>query len=143
MAPVVPATEALVTALNSATTADYLKGIACQRLKIREEDYGSATHFLQELDRIIPGTDGKLGLVFAWTMVSVTPRRAHDDFLFALQDVQAMARAEIERLVPVGTEIELFCYMALDAPVQCTGMDKPSTLVELPAIKVEGQAAIA
>jgi len=70
--------------------------------------------------------------------VSVNPyTRRGRDFENALKSLEAFYITLIQRHVPFDNEVQLFCVLALDGPVEFEGQ-KPTSLPELPAVMVEG-----
>ncbi len=127
--------ESLFEAFDSSTTADEFKRITISHLRVRLDDFGPTTHFVQETDPIIPTSDGAIGISVVWSQVSVTSRRAPDDFKAALKAIERYYYRLIAQHLPLGQEAQLFCVMALDLPVKFPG-EEPTNLIELPAKRV-------
>lgn len=129
----------LFEAFNSSPTADEFKQIAVRHLRVRADDFGPATHFVQETDPTVPNSDGAMGVSVVWSQVSVNSRRAPDDFRAALRAVERYYYKLIAQYLIEGQEAQLFCVMALDMPVKFPG-EEPTNLIELPSKTVKGTA---
>lgn len=131
--------QSLINAFNSIETADEFRRIVISRLHVRPEDFGPATHYVQETDLSISTSDGALGVEVTLSKVSVHPSRAVNDFKAALKAIERYYTKLINRYLHQEREVQLFCVLALDAPVKFPG-EEPTTLIELPPKKVKGEA---
>ena len=91
-----------------------------------------AEHFVQQLDPAVE-VNNKWGLELTLSKISVRDGR---NFAGALREMQDILTEVVERFIPKGMRVQIFCVIATDIPVLGTN----STLYEMPdAIWVEGK----
>lgn len=138
--------KATVTATAPQALRDYLSSTQFRETFLREVVENAlrvegargrpAEHFVQAADEMIPGTDGKFGLVLVLSGASVRDGRY---FGGALKAMQSVAEEAIRRCVPEATGVQMFCQIATDVPVP----GERSTLLESEAVWIKGAAALA
>lgn len=129
----------LLEAMNSRELVLQFHVIIADRLSVNLEDIGPATHFVQETDLTIPLDENKRGINVALTMVSTNRYRSSENFAQTLRDIRLLYAGMIQRHIPVGQGVQLFCVLALDGEIE--GFDgKPTRLLEMAPEFVEGFA---
>lgn len=132
----------LVNASNgSALHAAVYRDVLQPHLRVAE--FGPAEFFTQLTDRMTRTESDTVGIDIVLSGVSVTARRAQQDFWDALGRLDEIYRnITVAHLCP-DLEGQIFTRMALDAPIQYLDRHGSTSLLEIGPTKVRGLANIA
>lgn len=110
------APPALLAYLNSTECADeIMQRVLGECFQVKDPIDRPAGHSYQEITSSVPTGKGEWGLWFSITHVSVKPGRNFPDALGEL--VQLLTRA-VERFVPKGKRVQVYCQITTDQPVE-------------------------